>query len=35
MTQEQFEQALKQCKTFDETLELLSKQLDNVEEAAE
>ena len=34
MTQEQFEQALKECKTFDEKLELLSKQLDDVEETA-
>jgi hypothetical protein len=36
MTQQQFEQALKDCKTFDETLELLSKQLDqNKQEKAQ
>ena len=36
MTKQEFEQALKECKTFEETLELLKKQLDeaSLEETA-
>ena len=32
MTQEEFKQALKECKTFEESLKLLEKQLDETKE---